>query len=84
MTKLLLGFVFLAAGYLFYPFWDLYVRDDPFNPEYHKAGSGYWTRNACAEAADAQYAREFRCRKRSNFSTFLGTSQNYSKPSAAE
>jgi hypothetical protein len=81
MTKLLFGFILLAAGYLFYPFWDLYVRDDPFNPEYHQAGSGYWTRKACVEAADAQLAREFRCRKRTTFSTFLGTSSNYSKPS---
>ncbi len=77
MVKVLLLFVVMVCGYLFYPFWDLYVRDDPFSSQYHPAGKGYWTHDACREAAEAQNARDFRCRKRTNFGEFLGASSEY-------
>lgn len=79
MTRVLAIFVVLFLGYLFYPFWDLFVKADPFADTYSAAGSGFWTYEACAGAAEAQMAENFRCRKRTNFSEFLSTSSHYAQ-----
>jgi len=77
MVKVLLLFLALAGVYLFYPFWDLSVREDPFSSHYSPVAKGFWTRDACHEAADAQHARNFRCRKHANFERFLSASHDY-------
>lgn len=79
MARVLAIFLLLAISYLFYPFWDLYVRKDPFSTVYTEAGKGYWTRAACVEAAVALKNYDFRCRKRTNLSVFLGTSSDYAR-----
>jgi hypothetical protein len=79
MAKYLLLFLILAIGALFYPFRDLYVREDPFSSEYTLVGKGYWTKEACHEAAKAQEAEDFRCRQRTMFAGMLGTSANYNQ-----
>jgi len=77
MVKLLILFLALASFYLFYPFWELAVRDDPFSPHYSPVAKGFWTRKACREAADAQYAKDFRCLRRANFERFLTASHGF-------
>ncbi|MGD9662529.1 MAG: hypothetical protein AB7U63_14770 [Porticoccaceae bacterium] len=77
MAKPLAVFMALALFYMFYPFWDLYVRDDPFSGAYHPAASGFWRHDSCVEAALAQKAYDYRCRKRTNFASLLGTAQKF-------
>jgi hypothetical protein len=77
MFKVFLLFLALALCYLFYPFHDLYVREDPFAAAYVPAGKGFWTRDACAEAAEAQHAGDFRCHKRTGFGSLRGTYTQY-------
>jgi hypothetical protein len=77
MAKYLLLFLILAVGALFYPFRDLYVREDPFSREYTLVGEGYWTKEACQEAAKAQEAEDYHCRQRTLFSGMMGTSANF-------
>ena len=72
MVKVLAIIVVMATGYLFYPFWDLYIKADPFAGDYARAETGFWTRNGCVEAAEARDAGDYRCRKRVNFNRFLG------------
>lgn len=79
MAKYLLLFLILAVGALFYPFRDLYVREDPFSTEYSLIGSGYWTKEACQEAAKAQEAEDFRCRQRTLFAGMMGTSADFNR-----
>ena len=67
---------------MFYPFRDLYVREDVFNAKYQLVKKGYWTRDACVDAAKAQAAEDFRCSKRTMLGSFLGTSAKYNQPSA--
>ncbi len=79
MTKYLLIFVVIALITLFYPWQDLYVRDNPFDADYALVKKGFWTRDACVEAAKAQAAKDFRCRKRTLFGGMLNTSARYSQ-----
>jgi hypothetical protein len=81
MTKFLIVIIILAGVYLFYPFRDLYVREDPFSQRFHPRGQGFWTLDSCKSAAAAQNAIEFHCRKRTNLGRFLNTSNSYVTPS---
>lgn len=82
MTKLLAIFLVMAVVSMFYPFRDLYVREDVFSPNYQLVKKGFWTRDACIEAATAQEAEDFRCSKRTMMGSFLGTSAKYNQSSA--
>ncbi|MFA5493497.1 MAG: hypothetical protein WC247_01880 [Porticoccaceae bacterium] len=62
--KLLAGALILLLIYLFYPFRDLYVKDDPFSASYDLVAKGFWSLEACAGAANAQQASDFQCRER--------------------
>lgn len=77
MTRYLLIVVVIALATLFYPWRDLYVRDNPFDEDYVLVKKGFWTRDACIDAAMAQAAEDFRCRKRTMFGGMLSTSARY-------
>jgi len=77
MAKYLTVFLAVTLFYLFYPFWDLYVRDDPFANSYHPSRGGFWSHDRCVESAKAQKAYDYRCRKRTNFASLLGTAQKF-------
>ena len=77
MAKFLILFLLVAGFSLFYPFRDLYVREDAFSDEYTLVSEGFWTRDACVDAASAQRAEDFYCRKRTMFEGFLGVSARY-------
>ncbi|MCK9503228.1 MAG: hypothetical protein M0Q95_03480 [Porticoccaceae bacterium] len=77
MAKSLTVFLALMLFYMFYPFWDLYVRDDPFADRYQSSLKGFWSHDRCVEAARAQKTYDYRCRKRTNFASLLGTAQKF-------
>ena len=72
MVKPLAVFLILILSYMFYPFWDLYIREDPFSTVYNPAGKGFWRRDHCVDAASAVNAYDYRCRRRTNFESLLG------------
>jgi len=78
MVKVLVLFLVMVCVYLFYPFRDLYVKESAFTEDYNLVRKGYWTREACSEAAAAQNANDFQCRKRTNLAAFMAVSSNYS------
>ena len=77
MTKVLMLFLVLVVGFLFYPFRDLYVRDDPFAENYTLVEKGFWTLGDCVDAAKARRANDYLCRKRSGFASLSGTYTRY-------
>ena len=79
MFKYFVVFVIVAVVALFYPYRDLYVREHPFADGYTLVGKGYWTRQACREAALAQAAEDFQCRERTLFGSMISTSSRYSQ-----
>jgi len=79
MVRFFLLFLGLAAVLLFYPVRDLYIKNAWPAKGYTLAETGFWTRDACYEAAAIRRAEEFQCRKHSLFGSFLGTSAGYSQ-----
>ena len=77
MAKYLALFLIVVCVTLFYPFRDLYVREDAFSSSYTLVKKGFWSRDACLEAAAAQPVKDFRCSRRTMMGTFLGTSARY-------
>ena len=77
MVKYLMVFLVLAVAALFYPFRDLYVLDDPFNRHYTLVAKGFWTLDACREAAEAQHAEDYHCRERTMFGSMVNRSGEY-------
>lgn len=67
----------LMLVYLFYPFHDLYTKDNPFLPRYTLVSRGFWTEDACREAAEAQRAKVFRCRRSSSWDRMFGAAARY-------
>ena len=44
--KFILPVLILLLVYLFYPFRDLHVKDDPFSSTYTLVARGFWTEEA--------------------------------------
>lgn len=68
----------LVLGYLFYPFRDLYVKEDVFAEDFILVHQGYWSESSCVDAAMAQAAELFSCHKRSVWSRMFSTYTQYS------
>lgn len=79
MVKYLILLIIIACVALLYPFRDLYIREDPFSTEYILVSKGFWTSEACREAAKAQNAEDFRCKERTMFGSMMGASSRYSQ-----
>lgn len=75
--KLVIAALILLLVYVFYPFRDLYVKDDPFSDNYDLVAKGFWSLEACASAADAQQASDFQCRQRSTWSQMFSAANRY-------
>ena len=65
--KFVIVVLILMLLYLFYPFHDLYVKEDPFSASYDLVAKGFWSQDSCAEAAEAQQASDYLCRKHTTF-----------------
>jgi hypothetical protein len=76
-VKVVIVILVLALGYLFYPFRDLYIREDPFDDNLTLAATGFWTVSGCIEAAGQLRAQEYRCPKRTLWSKLLNTYSQY-------
>lgn len=77
---LLLAFVLLIV-YLFYPTYDLYIRENPFAEKYTLEKQGFYSKSACAEyarslAGSALDIPAYRCRKTSKWGQMY---YNYTK-----
>ncbi|HLS97788.1 MAG: hypothetical protein WDA10_09725 [Porticoccaceae bacterium] len=77
--KFVIPLLILLLVYLFYPFRDLHVKEDPFSDAYTLVARGFWTEAACVEAAEAQAATDFRCRKRSAWGGMFRAVKEYEK-----
>lgn len=77
--KFVLAVLILLLVYLFYPFHDLYVKEDPFSDNFSLVSKGFWSEESCAEAADAQQARDHQCRKRSTFTRMFRSAGDLSQ-----
>ncbi|HEY8385871.1 MAG TPA: hypothetical protein VIK82_06595 [Porticoccaceae bacterium] len=67
----------LMLLYLFYPFYDLYVRKDPFVPGYSLVSKGFWTEEACTQAAEVQRAVAYRCNRTSSWERIFGAAVSF-------
>ena len=77
--KFVIPLLILLLVYLFYPFRDLHVKEDPFSDAYTLVARGFWTEAACIEAAEAQAAADFRCQKRSAWGGMFSAVKDYEK-----
>ena len=76
MAKVLALFLAVALIWFFYPFRDLYVQDGP-GENYQLVDQGFWTLDACRQAARERGAGDHLCRKRSGFSSLTSTYTRY-------
>ncbi len=76
MAKVLALFLAVALVWFFYPFRDLYVRDE-LQDSYQLVDKGFWTLNACRDAAREYDAGDHICRKRSGFASLSSTYNHY-------
>jgi len=75
--KFMILVLLLMLVFLFYPFHDLYVKDDPFLPDHSLLSRGFWSEEACREAAEAQRAIAYRCVRGSSWERMFGAAVSY-------
>lgn len=81
MKFLLLAFVLLIV-YLFYPTYDLYVKENPFAEHYVLEKQGFYSQSRCREhvrglATSALDVPEHRCRKTSKWGRMYSSYTRY-------
>lgn len=81
--KFVLIILVLVVFYLFYPVYDLYRQPDPFVKKYEKVSESLWTHGNCLDKARAMKLRDFRCRKRTPWSSLFKTGRKYGQESEA-
>ncbi|MEP3856457.1 MAG: hypothetical protein ABJM39_05365 [Porticoccus sp.] len=75
--KSVLVIVILVGVYLFYPTYDLLVKDSPFDETFTLQDSQFLTADRCREAAMVMKLRYFHCAGSSNWSDLLSTYGSY-------
>lgn len=76
-VKFVMIVLVLLLVYLFYPFRDLYVKEDPFATTYSRVAPGFWSEESCQEAADAQQASDYYCRKGTAFARMFHSASDF-------
>jgi len=77
--KFMMLILLLMLVFLFYPFHDLYVKDDPFLPGHSLVSRGFWSEDTCREAAAAQRATAYRCVRGSSWERMFGATVSYAR-----
>jgi len=75
--KSVLVIVILVGVYLFYPTYDLLVKDSPFDETFTLQDSQFLAADRCREAAMVMKLRYFHCAGSSNWSDLLSTYGSY-------
>lgn len=75
--KFIIVIIILAGVYLFYPTYDLLVKDSPFDETFTLKDSQFLTADRCREAAMAMKLRYFHCAGSSIWGELLSTSGSY-------
>ncbi|MDP1521358.1 hypothetical protein Q8A57_10285 [Porticoccus litoralis] len=78
--KAVLVIIVLVVVYMFYPQYDLIVKQSPFDEEPTLEGTGYLTEGSCREAAQAINARYFHCSSKNLWGELFGTYTSYREP----
>jgi len=75
--KGLLIILILVIAYVFYPRYDLMIKQSPFDEHSTLEGSGYLTEGRCRDAAKAMHARYYHCSAKNVWGQIFGTYTSY-------
>lgn len=75
--KAVLAILIVVIAYVFYPRYDLMVKQSPFDEHSTLEGRGYLTEGRCREAAKAMRARYYHCAARNLWGQIFGTYTSY-------